>query len=242
MSRVLVVLLALFSCLLVAQARGSAAHWSIPGCVIRWNQMNMRWGGTLALVKGGSACSVRLAYAFNPINGTCPSDSKSASGLCTQDNYVFDCRMDSDGAYWCPEHAQGPTHTTGWNAHISHGFLTLDKPPTISPSVPLPTWAQRYPIRDGFIRPWLNGALRAGLTFDKTLQGTCEPGSESTSAPSAIRCSSYPLHGIGYLLDPCFPQRSGWSQGGVIAACATLPGSTTFVRLHVHKSPSLRRP
>ena len=187
------------------------------------------WGPTVALVVTGRGCTVYVAYTFKRDRrlgcmGTPTFPGRSS--VCLDKTHTFKCVLDTYGAYSCATHADFPALRMV-NAAISPtGHLTLNQPLSGLPT-PRLTWQRRYTFRNGFIYPWSTaGRLRPGLTLIGNLRSRCSPTSEETAAVSALRCFASSI-----LVDPCFPQRSGWQHGGVAAACATAPGSTRFLRL-----------
>jgi hypothetical protein len=187
------------------------------------------WGATVANVSASPRCTVNLAYWY-------PRDDKLGClgvqrfpghpGFCLDRTHTFRCVLNTYGAYACSSHADF-SPLRGANARVSQrGTLSFDArlqgPPT-----PLLAWQRAYSYVNGFIYPWTNaGTLRSGLSLRGHLQATCEAGSEESPLPSALRCNSDSL-----LLDPCFPQRAGWTHGGVVAACPEAPGATQFDRM-----------
>jgi hypothetical protein len=207
-------------------------------CVDRWNQMKMHWSRTIAVVASYPRCSITLAYTYRPYRSPlCRPPARLLPGtpkLCLDRGSSFECVINRYGAYQCPTHASAAL-LRGWNAAVTQGRrLVLDRPPQTSPKTPLPPWARRYPYMDGFILPWTRtGQLRAGLTLRGHYKGKCAPISETTTANGALRCVD-PRSNIR--LDPCFPSKASWEHGGLVAACAEAPGSTTFQRLTISGS------
>jgi hypothetical protein len=207
-------------------------------CVDRWSQMEMHWSRTIAIVTSHPRCAITLAYTYRPYgSSSCRPPARLLPGtpkLCLDRDSSFKCVINRYGAYECPTHASAAS-LRGWNAAVTQGRrLVLARPPQTSPKTPLPPWARRYPYVDGFILPWTRtGQLRAGLTLVARYKGKCAPISETTTANGALRCGD-PRTNIRF--DPCFPQKASWEHGGVVAACAEAPGSTTFRRLTISGS------
>jgi hypothetical protein len=208
---------------------------ALQGCVERWNQMRMSQTNTIAKVAANTGCAITLAYAYRaPKTGrskcTPGQPLSKTKSRCIDSHQTFVCTLNRYGAYSCPSHAT-PSAAIAWNAKIdARGLLRLSHPPTSRPTVPLPSWAAKYPYKDGFILPWIERrgrrTLRAGLKLAaRPSEGVCSESSETTTAPGALRC--YANHD---LFDPCFAAKASWPKGGVIAACAQAPGSTTFSR------------
>ena len=78
----------------------------MESCVVRWNQMNMQWEPTLALV-AAHPCSIRLAYSF-PSKGTSLNGGKPCYGQpeqlllgpkeCIDTTHRFPCTLNTFGA------------------------------------------------------------------------------------------------------------------------------------------------
>lgn len=189
---------------------------ALQHCADRWNETRMApFGSTPAFVSSHPRCAVEVPDSPIP-------------------NAAFHCSLDAYGAYECDNHA-GPA-TVGLmhklNATIKGATLTLDHPPRRPTPAHIPRWAAMYPITDGFVLPWdSNGRLRNGLTLKDHYRGTCWQGSNSTTAIGALTCYTRSLMNP-VVADPCFPQTKKIGRG-VLAACPTAPGSTTFVRFIV---------
>lgn len=148
----------------------------------------------------------------------------------------------------CPlMHEPTGSRLAGKNATTDErSVLKLDVPLKGTHATPPLAWQRRYPHTDGWIEPWTRARhLQRGLRFVASGHGPCFVGSEEAHAKSAMSCRS-PCRGGSELavdrksavpcnsptlsgFDPCFPSRRKWRRGD-IAACATSPGATTFVR------------
>jgi hypothetical protein len=216
-----------------SSTRGSARLQSTQRqwCANRWNQMRMTWPRTIALVSSKPVCAVALAYTYQAHGSDCRSPAyvlQESPKICLDPTASFQCRINQYGAYGCTTHAL-PSPRRRWNARVTKSReLVLNSPPQTNPRTPVPPWATRYPYRDGFILPWTKRAqLRSGLSLHGHHAGTCSATSERTRQIGALRCSDSSVHA---LYDPCFPQRSRWQHGGVVAACAVAPGGVAFRR------------
>lgn len=202
-----------------SKSNTTSAQW----CVNRWGQLDMHPTPTLAVVLGRKKCTILLGYSTRKPSSGCRADTTGYGHFCVDPASVFRCRLNQQGAYDCWTHAGHLRHPR-WNARVGHDHrLVLDHPQQ-HVRTPTPSWARRYPVDRGYIKPWTKaGRLRGGLKFvDHHTADSCDPGSAVIGG--AWRCNDrYGAFGA----DPCFPQ-PGRKR---LFACATAPGSTRF--LHV---------
>jgi hypothetical protein len=195
---------------------------ALRDCVDRWNQSAMvTWDPGPANVAYRRPVAKERSTMELPLRRQCIVAIAAGDGTWT-------CILAGSGAYWCP-----PRHeTSGPALKALHGKnATIDVRDVLKLAEPLKgtrpaqrlAW-QRYPHVEGFIAPWTSsGTLRPGLRFYGEGRGRCFLVDET--AVSGISC----ITGMGWRYDACYPERPDWRPGD-LAACASEPGDTRFVR------------
>lgn len=177
-------------------------------CADRWGWMHNSYvtSGTRAIITKTSPCRISFDYG-----------EAGDSGF-----FALPCEVNKFGAYECAGHAQGAiSASTKWNAIVrSKGRLVLDRPPRRARQITRPAWVRRYPVIDGYIRPFNSrGHLRPGLSLHgavKRIDG-CGVGRAKSTRLTCV---------TGYA---CFASKLPLRAGDRIA-CPDAPGSKRFVR------------
>ena len=163
--------------------------------------------GTRAIITSTSPCEVYFDYGERGDGGFA----------------ALPCEVNRFGAYACAGHAHFELPgSTEWNATArTRGRLVLDEPPAQRRRIARPNWVKRFPVVDGYIRPFdSRGTLRRGLKLHGVAEAIdgCGAGRALTSTQLS-RVTGYTCFAIK------LPLRSGDR-----IACPDAPGSTRFKR------------
>ncbi len=190
-------------------------------CVDIWNRARMQWPNGAANVRlGKDRCQVTVAAIR--------VDGSLSAG--------FPCWQPVPFSFQCPSHggklrAMNPDRRV-WNAQVDNsGKLMLVSAPK-GPRLPLPA-APPYPLLNGYVLPFSSdGQPRPGLTFTKTVTGTCA-GRGDVDHPDSLRCG-WDERNFTYVDNSCF-KAPGRLRVGDVVLCPEGAGSTSFIRLKLSK-------
>lgn len=190
-------------------------------CVDIWNRARMRWPTGAANVRlRKDRCQVTVGQI-------------RVAGFLSAG---FACWQPVPFSFQCPSHG-GALGTMNpdqrvWNARIDRsGKLMLAKPPTRG-RLPLPE-APPYPLLNGYVLPFnRDGKPRRGLSFTKTVTGTCV-GRGDIRHPDSLRCA-WSGRKFTYIHNSCF-KAPGRLRVGDVVLCPEGAGSRRFIRLKLSK-------
>jgi hypothetical protein len=209
------------------------------GCVDRWNDLRMSlYAPTVALVTDKPRCLIKFAYSYI-LTATAGCDPSpfwrrrliGKSRICVATNRSFRCMLNDYGAYECPEHPNSLGVDVENATLAADEQLVLNRPTRSPGQTPVPPWAVRYPVDNGFIKPWSpSGKLRPDLKLLGGRRATCKYPSSAVADSKARLCVAA-MGGNAW--DPCFSRANGWQHRGTVAACSNEPGSRRFMRVVV---------